>query len=82
MSLGWESSLGFGPKWLYICGYVLFGERRKRDVAKGKMCKHQAIDVLKIHSEKKIWWGGGNFRALKKIKYNINYEGFPKIQVY
>ena len=46
------------------------------------MCKHQAIDVLKIHSEKKIWWGGGNFRALKKIKYNINYEGFPKIQVY
>ena len=48
------------------------------------MCKHQAIDVLKIHSEKKkkIWRGGRNFRALKKIKYNINYEGFPKIQVY
>lgn len=49
---------------------IFYLEREKRDIAKGKMCKHQATDVLKIHSEKKknIWQGGGNFRALKKIK--------------
>ena len=32
---------------------IFYLEREKRDIAKGKMCKHQATDVLKIHSEKK-----------------------------
>lgn len=64
VDLGWESSLA-----LTLTGYArIFFIWRDRDSAKGRMCKHQTTDVLKIYSGKNI--GENIFRALKQVKYN------------
>lgn len=52
---------------------VSYGERgRDRDPAKGKMCKHQTTDVLKILSGR--IYGGGTFRVLEQVKYKMEIK--------
>lgn len=47
------------------------GRVKERDLAKGKMYKHQIADVLKIHSGKKKNYKGTIFRALKQVICNM-----------